>query len=486
MQHSDENRRYLAKVSRAGIIAATVYALIYGLVSYRILRMSYGEIVTFRYALTCVNNILPELMVVAVGLLGLTVCGILSLAMKKSPDLAERGWIMGGRITLLAMPVGYIQSLCGLNPTVTSNTTDLPISFAVLTAVFVGYALGLRGLSVNQHFLHTDKKTYTLRVLRNTAILCGVMLGSVLLLMLRTWVHYRGLFAGASAAQQLHVYVIQPLVNALPVLPTVPLGSLFLSLVARLDKAPAKRLMGKGSILTVWMALAAMTVSQILSISWQVIMLHYTASMIQSAERIQTLQMWASFVATLLSVLALCRVLAYTKDSKLVLWGMRSVLVIVALRYLMASGLRAAQLALLNSGGMDLYVKIAQAESWVAMILTALSAVALCVMAVGLIRQCRVGKGFWAVPALTLASLAATLIVSLIWTSLSQNMRLETAEWIRIIALTAIPAVISLIRNAVGIIALLRAPAGGTTATDCATPAEEAPKPRVEDYLMQL
>ena len=115
----------------------------------------------FRYLFGVGNSLIPEATVAVAGLLGLVVCGILSAAARNKPAVAETGWIIAGKITLLSAPVGYIHSLFGLGQMVVNAASfheDFLFSFATLATVFVGYALGARGISMEQALQNTEKK----------------------------------------------------------------------------------------------------------------------------------------------------------------------------------------------------------------------------------------------------------------------------------------------------------------------------------------
>ena len=110
---------------------------------------------------------------------------------------------------------------------------------------------------------------------------------------------------------------------------------------------------------------------------------------------------------------------------------------------------------------------------------------ALVLLTIGLTRRFRVSKAFWCVPVLTVASIAASLVVSVIWELVMRETSTESILSMSI-AITVVTAVLGLARALVGILTLSRTPAD--TVTPPPTPAEavEPPKPRVEDYLYQL
>ena len=100
-------------------------------------------------------------------------------------------------------------------------------------------------------------------------------------------------------------------------------------------------------------------------------------------------------------------------------------------------------------------------------------------------RRCRVSKAFWAVPALTAASILTSLVVGIVWELFLRSTSLETLEVIRMVFLTAIPAVFTVARSLIGVLPLPRPPAEEVL-PPAATEGEETTKPRVEDYLYQL
>ena len=198
MAYSDETRRYLAKVSRVGIVAAVLYALIHGFLRYFPV---YG--LKFRlYLLTAgTYNVIPELAVAIVGVAALVVCGVLSLILRAKPAIGQWGWIIGGKALLLAAPVGYIRGqllLQGMS-SASSNQMDFLVSFAILATVFVGYAYGsLPREGGTEGTLRIRSR----RVWLGTLMVGGVMLASVLWLLLLTRQSYGSMLQVLSVEQQ--------------------------------------------------------------------------------------------------------------------------------------------------------------------------------------------------------------------------------------------------------------------------------------------
>lgn len=501
MTYSDETRRYLAKVSRVGIVGASLYALLYGMLHFFLMPSKYANGVSLPDLFIGQHNVFPEITVAVAGLWVLIVCGILSLTMKARPVVVDQGWIIGGKAVLLAAPFGFVQSVFGMSHLLTavSNQTKFLFSFAILAAVFVGYALGTRGISVNQSFLHTDRKAYTHRVLKNTAVVFGVMLVSVLIVIGRSWLTYGEAFSQQSIAMQVEFMALEPLRTATPVTLAMTLGYPLLSVAARWNEVSRRNLFGKGTILLGWVTLGAMVLDRGLSVAEMVITAgRLTSDLFTEAykkmDELQAMSQVISHVATVLGIWTLCLLLPALGRSKLALWGARGLLGVVVLRKLSLQILNVIgsiyQIKLQNNtgvgiiGGADFTVTyfVARVESWTSFLFTILSIAALVVLTIGLTRRFRVSKAFWCVPVLTVASIAASLVVSVIWelvmreTSTASNLSLS-------IAISVVTAVLGIVRSLVGIIALARTPAD--TVTPPPTPAE-APKPRVEDYLYQL
>ena len=374
MQHHDETRRYLARVSRVGIIAAILYALIYGTARFFSLKVLYGGLTTFRVLLVGDWNLFTEVTVAAVGILALIACGVLSLVGRGKPALTETAWILAGKITLLAAPVGYIQSLYGVRWNGSRDYDfgeEFLFSFAVFAVIFVGYALGTRGISVNQGFLHKPKKAYAIRVLGNTAILFGVMLAADLLLVGRIWKDYGAFFGNMSAATKMTNLVLEPLQWTLPVVLVVVLSYPLLSLVARWNEAPKSRLLGKGSTGFMWVTLAMAGVSAVVSLTYQIELIHYTAGTMASVEKLSGWQNWMTMLSTLLSLWALCLLLSYCRRSRPAMWGVRCMLALSAFRRLMALILDIVTFQFTSRpGGMDTYLWWTRLNSWVSIILS--------------------------------------------------------------------------------------------------------------------
>ena len=499
MEYSDETRRYLAKVSRIGIVVAVLYALINGMLHFFLTPSKYAYGFEFSKLFIGQHNVCPEITVLVTGVLALTVCGIVTMTTRNKPVVAEKAWIVAGKVVLLSAPVGYIQSVCGMTPLLTavSSQTEFLFSFATLATVFVGYALGARRISVNQYFLNVDRKTYTRRVLRNTAILLGVMLAVILLMIGRTW---RMSVAIMQTSARWAILLWIPLHTSAPAALTVILGYPLLSLASRLDEAPRKGRVGKGTILLGWVTLAISVWYQIMAVLMQTRILDYTASSLmgdlQNLQDMQAMQKVVSVLGTLLGIWTLCRIMPCVRESKIALWGIRSVLGVIILRHLFTwiVGVIRSAIQLKNQsgtgiiGGMDysLTVLTAKLESWANILFTVLSVAALVVLTVGLTRRCRVSKAFWAVPALTAASILTSLAVGVVWELFLRSTSLETLEVIRMVFLTAIPAIFTVARSLIGVLTLTRAPAEEVPSPPATPEGEETTKPRVEDYLYQL
>ena len=501
MAYSDETRRYLAKVSRVGIVGAVLCALLHGAIRYMSLVVS-TSVYQFKYMFGVGNSLIPEATVALAGILSLVVCILLSFIMKNRPALSENAWIAAGRITLLSAPVGYIWSLGG-TLIMARNALSVHMEFlyvlVILAAIFVGYALGIRGISVNESFLGADGRTYARRVLKNTAVVLGVMLAAVLLLIGRQW-HLYGEALGLKTG--LFTLVETPLRVTSPVVLAVTLVYPLLSLVSRWNTSFHGKLLGKGTMLLGWVALALTALSRTLSLSETVISAgRSTGSLLMDAYerviKIQAVDRVISPLAACLGIWTLCLLLPRIKGHRLTLWGARLVLGVAILRRVTDWILELLEVIYRMTfenntgigiiGGADFTVTVftARVESWTSFLFTVLSIAALVVLTIGLTRRFRVGKAFWCVPVLTVASFAASLVVSVICELVMRETSTESVLSMSI-AITVVTAVLGLARSLVGILTLSRTPAD--TVTPPPTPAEavEPPKPRVEDYLYQL
>ena len=475
MAYSDETRRYLAKVSRVGIVWTIVYALLYGVLHFFLVPSKYADGFSLSDLFLGKHNVFPEITVTAVGLLALTVGGILSLMMKAHPDVVDQGWIVGGKAVLLAAPFGYIQSLGGMTHLLTavSTQTDFVFSFATLATVFVGYALGTRRISVNQPFLHVGRKAYTLRVLKNTAMAFGVMLVSILLMIGQSWLTYGEAFSQQSMAMQMGFFVLEPLHAAAPVALAVILGYPLLSIAARWNACSHGKLFGKGTLLLGWVTLGAAALDHGLSVAGMVITAgRLTSDLFAEAYRkitdLQAMNQVISHVATILGIWTLCLLLPALGRSKPALWGARGLLGIVVLRKLsmwilevmgsmyQLKAQSGSGVGTIGGGSMSLTVFTIRAQSWLSMIFTVLSIAALVVLTVGLTRHLRVSKAFWWVPVLTAATTAASLMVSVI-RELILRIADDPAVILVSVVSTAIAAILYFIRSLVGILVLSRA-----------------------------
>ena len=492
MEYSNETRCYLAKVSRIGIIAAILYALLYAATTFL---PFYG--VKFRFYLLTAGpyNVIPELAVAVVGLAALLICGILCLILRGKPAVAQTGWIVAGKTVLLAAPVGYIRSQL-LRYWGSSNQMDFLTSFAILAAVFVGYAWSMR-----PHNAPTDNVggTRPRRILRGTAIVGGIMLVSLTWLLLLQWKSNSSLMGNWSTDTKLEYQLWMPLSTTLPVALIVTVGYPLLSLAARLDESPRKGRFGKGTILLGWVTLAVSLWYQIIAVLIQTRILDYTASSLmgdlQDLQAMQAMQQIIATVGTLLGIWTLCRILSRVKESKTALWGTRCVLGVIILRHLftgvvgvirMAIGLKMQSgMGIIGGADYTLTVRTAMLESWANILFTILTIAALCILTVGLTRHCRVSKAFWAVPVLTAATVGVSLLVAIVWELFLRTTSLETLEAVRTVFLTVIPAVLTVARSLVGILTLTRAPAEEVPPPPALNGKEPA-KPRMEDYLYQL
>ena len=484
MAYSDETRRYLAKVSRVGIVAAVLYALIHGFLRYFPV---YG--LKFRlYLLTAgTYNVIPELAVAIVGVAALVVCGVLSLILRAKPAIAQWGWIIGGKALLLAAPVGYIRGqllLQGMS-SASSNQMDFLVSFAILATVFVGYAYGSlpRGSGVD-----STVRIRPRRVWLGTLMVGGVMLASVLWLLLLTRQSYGSMLQVLSVEQQREYLLWRPLNASAPIALAVTLGYLVLSLAALWDGSSKKSLVGKGTAFAMWAALAVAAMDVALMILWQLRMVSYTAGQFYTAGRMQIWQTTTASLAVLLGLWALCRLLPDVKRSKTTLLGVRCILGIAVLDQLLSRAMGVLQfIAWSERDGvnLDTYSKWIQAETWGHLVTTLLTVAALCILAVGLTRGLGSGKGFWAVPALTVATVVLPLLTTILWELIMRGTDVKNATVWQTLLLTVIPAAADLIRALVGILALRHAVSDGGAAEEPLASAEP-PKPRMEDYLYQL
>lgn len=504
MEYSQETRRYLAKVSRIGMVAAMVYALIYGMLHFFLMPSKYADGFTLSDLFLGQQNVFPEITVTAVGLLVLTICGVLSLTAKARPDVVDQGWIVGGKAVLLAAPFGYVQSVFGMSHLLTaiSGQTDFLFSFATLATVYVGYAMNAKGISVNQAFQNTHRKAYTLRVLKNTAVILGVMLVSLMIVIGRSGHTYGEAFSQQSIAMQVDFIVLEPVRAAAPVALAVILLYPLLSLAARWNTSSHGKLLGKGTILLGWVTLGVLALDHGLSVAEMVITAgRHTSELLAEAFRkiteLQAMGQVISPVATVLGVWTLCLLLPALGRSKTALWGARGLLGVVALRMLSRQILvvigsidqlkrqHESGMGIIGGADYNLGVLTAQLQSWANFLFIVLSIAALVVLTVGLTRYLRVSKAFWAVPALTAATIVATLLVSVI---LELFMRSTNTSFALSVSLVnyALAAVLSLLRSVIGILALARTPAEEVPSSPAATEGKETPKPRVEDYLYQL
>ena len=496
MEYSDETRRYPAKVSRIGIVAAVLYALIHGFLQFFPV---FGPIKFRFYLLTIgVYNVIPELAVAGVGLAALLICGILSLTLRGKPQVAQTAWMIAGKAVLLAAPVGYIRSQL-LRYVVSPVQMDFLISFAILAAVFVGYAWSMR-----PHDSLTDntKRVRPRRILCGTAVVGGIMLVSLAWLLLLQWKSTSSLTEDWTTARKLEYLLWMPLSTTLPAALAVTVGYPILSLAVRWDDAPRKGRFGKGTILLCWVTLGVNVLCRAVSVLIDLRLLRYDAGDLMGGldglNGLQKLQDQLSFLsaaATVLGILALCGVLSRGRESKTVLWGARGLLGVIVLRKLFSWILDVTvsiiQMKKQNAGtgiigGADFTraVLTAKLESWTNLLFTVLSIAALVVLTIGLTRHLHVSKAFWAVPALTAASILTSLLVGIIWELFLRNTNTDSALTVRVVT-TVITAVLTLFRSLIGVLALTRTPAE-VPPPPTATEGEETTKPRVEDYLYQL
>ncbi|MBQ4113021.1 MAG: hypothetical protein IJD38_09520, partial [Clostridia bacterium] len=271
MEYSDETRRYLAKVSRIGIVTAILYALIHGFLQFFPV---FGPIKFRFYLLTIgVYNVIPQMAVAGVGLAALLICGVLSLILRGKPAVAQTAWIVAGKAVLLAAPVGYIRSQL-LRYVVSPVQMDFLISFAILAAVFAGYARSRR-----PHDGLTDHTggVRPRRILRGTAIVGGIMLVSLAWLLLLGWKSYSSLIENCSTNMKLEYLLWMPLSTTLPAALTVTVGYPILSLAARWDEAPSKGRFGKGTILLGWAALGMNVLCRAVAVLIDLRLLRYDA-----------------------------------------------------------------------------------------------------------------------------------------------------------------------------------------------------------------
>ena len=497
MEYSDETRRYLAKVSRIGIVAAVLYALIHGFLQFFPV---FGPIKFRFYLLTVgVYNVIPQLAVAGVGLAALLICGILSLTLRGKPAVAQTAWMIAGKAVLLAAPVGYIRSQL-LRYVVSPVQMDFLISFAILAAVFVGYARSMRphdGLATPVGGVRPR------RILCGSAIVGGIMLASLAWLLLLGWKSYSSLIENCSTNMKLEYLLWMPLHTTLPVALAVTVGYPILSLAARWDDAPRKGRFGKGTLLLGWVTLGMNILCRAVAVLIDFRLLRYDAGDLMGGfwgglnglQRLQDQLSVLSAAATVLGILALCGVLSRGRESKTVLWGARGLLGVIVLRELF-SWILDVTVSIIQMkqqsdgvgiiGGADYTTAVltAKLESWANILFTVLSVAALAVLTVGLTRRCRVSKAFWAVPALTAASILISLLVSVVWELVLRSTNADSALTVSVVT-TVITAVLTLLRSLIGVLALTRTPAE-VPPPPAATEGEEPTKPRVEDYLYQL
>ncbi len=497
MVYSDETRRYLAKVSRIGIVAAILYALIHGFLQFFPV---FGPI-KFRFHLLTIGvyNVIPQLAVAGVGLAALLICGVLSLILRGKPKVAQTAWIVAGKAVLLAAPVGYIRSQL-LRYVASPVQMDFLISFAIFAAVFVGYARSMRphnGLTD-----HTEG-VRPRRILCGTAVVGGIMLVSLAWLLLLGWKSTSSLMEIWSTNMKLEYLLWMPLHTTLPVALAVTVGYPLLSLAARWDEAPRKGRFGKGTILLCWVTLGVNFLCRAVSVLIDLRLLRYDAGDLMGGlmgglnglQRLQDQLSFLSAAATVLGILALCGILSRGRESKAALWGARGLLGVIVLRNLFSWILDVTvsiiQMKQQNAGtgiigGADYTTAVltAKLESWANILFTVLSIAALVVLTIGLTRHLRVSKTFWAVPALTAASILTSLLVGIIWELFLRSTNTDSALTVSVVT-TVITAVLTLLRSLIGVLALTRTPAE-VPPPPAATEGEETTKPRVEDYLYQL
>ena len=497
MEYSHETRRYLAKVSRIGIVAAILYALIHGFLQFFPV---FGPIKFRFYLLTIgVYNVIPQMAVAGVGLAALLICGILSLTLRGKPAVAQTAWMIAGKAVLLAAPVGYIRSQL-LRYVASPVQKDFLLSFAILAAVFAGYARSMRphdGLTD-----HTEG-VRPRRILRGTVIVGGIMLVSLVWLLLLQWKSTSSMTENWTTARKLEYLLWMPLSTTLPVALSVTVGYPILSLAVRWDDAPRKGRFGKGTLLLCWVTLGMNILCRAMTVLIDLRLLRYDAGDLMGSlmgglnglQRLQDQLSVLSAAATILGILTLCGILSRAKESKTVLWGARGLLGVVVLRDLFAWALDVTvNIIQMNKqssgtgiiGGADYTTAVltAKLESWVNILFTLLSIAALAVLTVGLTRRCRVSKAFWAVPALTAAGIRTSLLVGVVWELFLRSTNTDSA--LTVSAVTAvITSVIIVARSLIGVLALTRTPAEEVP-PPAATEGEQTAKPRVEDYLYQL
>jgi hypothetical protein len=475
------------------MVAAILFALLYAAIT---IIPVYGF--KFRFYLLTAGpyNVIPELAVAGVGLAALLICGVLSLTLRGKPAVAQTAWIVAGKTVLLAAPVGYIRSQL-LRYWSSSNQMDFLTSFAILAAVFVGYAWSMRP---RDGLADPVVGVRPRRILRGTAIVGGIMLASLTWLLVLQWKSNSSLMENWTTARKLEYLLWMPLHATLPVVLSVTVGYPLLSLAARLDESPRKGRFGKGTILLGWVTLGMSVLCSAVSVLINYRLLNYNASdLMGDFGGVQKLYTWQSVLSTataLLGIWTLCGILSRVRESKTALWGARGVLGVVVLRYLSAWIVDAVVLIMqMNKessgmgiiGGADMSVTLlsAKVNSWLNPILALLSVIALCILTVGLVRNGRVSKAFWAVPALSAASIVASLLVSIVWELFLRSTNTDSALTLHVmIAVTT--SVITVARSIIGVLALARTPAEEVPPPPTATEGEEPPKPRVEDYLYQL
>ena len=498
MAYSDDTRRYLAKVSRIGIVAAILYALIHGFLQFFPV---FGPI-KFRCCLLTIGvcNVIPQIAVAGVGLAALLICGVLSLILRGKPAVAQTAWMIAGKAVLLAAPVGYIRSQL-LRYVVSPVQMDFLISFAVFAAMFVSYAWSMRprdGLATPVGGVRPR------RILCGTSIVGGIMLASLAGLLLLQWKSTSSLTEDWTTAGKLEYLLWMPLSTTLPVALSVTVGYPILSLAARWDEAPRKGRFGKGTILLGWAALGMNVLCRAAAVLIDLRLLRYDAGDLMGGlwgglnglQRLQDQLSVLSAAATILGILTLCGILSRGRESKTVLWGARGLLGVVVLRDLFAWALdvtvsiiqmnkQSSGMGIIGGADYTSAVLTAKLESWANILFTVLSVAALVVLTVGLTRHLRVSKAFWAVPVLTAAGILTSLLVGIIWELFLRSTNTDSALTVSTVT-TVITAVLTLLRSLIGVLTLPRAPAEEEPPPPAATEGEETTQPRVEDYLYQL
>lgn len=488
MEYSHETRRYVAKVSVVGIIAATLFALVCGALHLYTLNTMipvYGKLQNLWVGY---HNLLTEAVVAAAGLVALAVCGMAWLVCKRAPARGHKWMIGTGKVFLLAAPAGYIQSLCGLSHSALGTTgisKSFLLVFALLAVIFVGFSLGRKGISLHPGLLTVPKKTYARRLLLNTALVFGILAASFVLLVLRNYRMYGNAFWNMSVATKITSLVLEPLRVSLPVILIPTLLCPLLSLVARWNATLQKRLTGKGTTAFLWLSFGVACLSSAVSILYRIRLIQTSAMSVP--EEFGEWESRLSFLTSVLSLWALGLLLSRVRESKPAMWGIGGVLAVTVLRRVMNLAVNVASYTFrLSAGSSNPYVLWLRIENWVSIIATFLSVAALCLVAAGLTRRMGVSKSLWAVPALTAALAVLPLLVAILWELVWRVDDIVTAEKAELWLLTAIPAVITLTRSLIGILALTRTPAKAVSPPTASTEGEETAKPRVEDYLFRL